>query len=134
MIFILHEWKNQTCILLFVKYESHTPSEKMFIIAKYVILTRHENKCLEYFAMINILPIEGWFSYFTNERIKHACFYLWSMKVILHQKEYFSLRNMQFWHVMKNRCLKYFMMISILPKSNSTIISTSSGNYQIIPS
>ena len=67
---------------------------------------------------VKLIPssIKEWFSYFTNERIKYASFfhYLRSMKVI-YSKECFSLRNIQLWHVMKNRFLKYFTMINIIP-------------------
>ena len=65
--------------------------------------------------MTNILPIGGWFSYFTNQRIRYASFDLWSMKVILNQEQHVLSWNISFWHVMKNRCLEYFMMTNILP-------------------
>ena len=74
-----------------------------------------KNRCLECFIMTNILPIEGWFWYFANQRIRHASFDSWSMKVILHQEQCVSLWNILFWHVIKNRCLEYFTMTSILP-------------------
>jgi len=44
-------------------------------------------------TMVNILPSEGWYSYFTNEIIRYAPSQSWSMKAILCQKECLSLWN-----------------------------------------
>ena len=70
---------------------------------------------IKYFTMINILPIEGWFSYFTNYRTHVQWFNSWSMKIILHQEGCVSLQNVWFSHVTKNRRVGYFTMINILP-------------------
>ena len=74
-----------------------------------------KNRCVEYFTMINILPIEGLISYFANENIGYVSNDSWSMKVTLHQKVCLSLWNIWFLRVSKNRCVEYFAMISILP-------------------
>ena len=64
--------------------------------------------------MINILPIEGWFSYFTNHRTHIQWFNSWSMKIILHQEGCLSLWNIWFLHATKNGVVEYFTMINIL--------------------
>ena len=42
-----------------------------------------KNRRVKYFTIISILSNKGWFSYFTNQRIRYASFDSWSAKVIL---------------------------------------------------